>query len=166
MKELHCLSLSLFFVFSFYLSGSNTPPPPGESPPLPPPDQPSIPPPPPPLDDTIAAVPPPPPPLPPLPPPPPPSMIESSKADSWVNRDFHTYCVVLHQGRVVQMAISANPGLKFNRLFILVCSAWQLKLKFSKTKHFIVSLISEQKCSNILAYIFVILSTKFPLILD
>ena len=26
------------------------------------------------------------------------------------------------QGRVVQKAISANPGLKFNRLFILVCS--------------------------------------------
>ena len=25
-------------------------------------------------------------------------------------------------GRVVQKAISANPGLKFNRLFILVCS--------------------------------------------
>ena len=31
-----------------------------------------------------------------------------------VNRDM---------GRVVQKAISANPGLKFNRLFILVCSA-------------------------------------------
>ena len=26
-------------------------------------------------------------------------------------------------GRVVQKAISANPDLKFNRLFILVCSA-------------------------------------------
>ena len=26
------------------------------------------------------------------------------------------------QGRVVQKAISANPGLKFNWLFILVCS--------------------------------------------
>ena len=50
-------------------------------------------------------------------------------------------------GRVVQKAISANPGLKFNRLFILVCSAWQLKF------------------SNILVYIFIILSTKFPLIL-
>ena len=25
--------------------------------------------------------------------------------------------------RVVQKAISTNPGLKFNRLFILVCSA-------------------------------------------
>ena len=25
-------------------------------------------------------------------------------------------------GRVVQKVISANPGLKFNRLFILVCS--------------------------------------------
>ena len=26
------------------------------------------------------------------------------------------------QGQVVQKAISPNPGLKFNRLFILVCS--------------------------------------------
>ena len=32
------------------------------------------------------------------------------------------------QGRVVQKAISANSGLKFNRLFILACSAWQLKV--------------------------------------
>ena len=31
--------------------------------------------------------------------------------------------VCIGQGRVVQKAISANPGLKFNRLFILVCSA-------------------------------------------
>ena len=30
---------------------------------------------------------------------------------------------VMFQGRVVQKAISANSGLKFNRLFILVCSA-------------------------------------------
>ena len=35
----------------------------------------------------------------------------------------------INQGRVVQKVISANPGLKFNRLFILVCSVWQLKLK-------------------------------------
>ena len=61
-------------------------------------------------------------------------------------------------GRVVQKPISDNPRLKFNRLFILVCSTWQLLLKFSKAKHFIVCMISEQK--------FIILSTKFPLILD
>ena len=30
---------------------------------------------------------------------------------------------VKHLGRVVQKAISTNPGLKFNRLFILVCFA-------------------------------------------
>ena len=69
-------------------------------------------------------------------------------------------------GRVVQKAVSANPGLKFNRLFILVCCASQLKLKFSQAKHFIVSMISEHKFSNIFVYIFIILSTKFPLILD
>ena len=56
----------------------------------------------------------------------------------------------INQGRVVQKAISVNPGLKFNRLFILVCSAWQVKLKLSKAKHFIVCMISEQKFSNYL----------------
>ena len=57
--------------------------------------------------------------------------------------------------RGYQKAISANPGLKFNRLFILVCSARQLKLKLSKATHFIVSMISEQKFSNIFVYNFV-----------
>ena len=79
----------------------------------------------------------------------------------------------MHQGRVVQKAISGNPGLKFNqrsvlrrqsrdrnRLFILVCSTWQLQLKFSKAKHFIVCAISEQQFSNILVYIFIIFSIK------
>ena len=33
----------------------------------------------------------------------------------WVNSNL--------VGRVVQKVISANPGLEFNRLFILVCSA-------------------------------------------
>ena len=56
-----------------------------------------------------------------------------------------------HQGRVVWKEISANPGLKFNRL---VCSTWQLKLKLSKAKHFIVCMISEQKYSNIFVYIY------------
>ena len=32
-------------------------------------------------------------------------------------------CKLNHLGRVVQKAISANPGLKLNPLFILVCSA-------------------------------------------
>ena len=67
--------------------------------------------------------------------------------------------------RVVQKTISANPGLKFNWPFILVCSAWQLKLKLFKVKHFIICMISEQKFSNIFVYIFIILSPKFPLIL-
>ena len=72
---------------------------------------------------------------------------------------------ILYWGRLLQKAISGNPGLKFNRLFILVCSTWQLQLKFSKAKHFIVCMISEQKFSNIVVYIFIILSTKFPLIM-
>ena len=69
-------------------------------------------------------------------------------------------------GWVVRKAISANPGIKLNCLFIFVCSAWQLKLKLSKAKHFIICMISEQKFSNVFVYIFIILSTKFPQILD
>ena len=72
-------------------------------------------------------------------------------------------CKIIYSllGRVVEEAISANPGLNFNRLFILVCSAWQLKLKPSKAKHFIVCMIYEQRFSNIFVYIFIIGSTKF-----
>ena len=59
---------------------------------------------------------------------------------------MHLDLKILVQGRVVQKAISANPGLKSNRLFILVCSALVLKLKLSKAKHFMYCLINEQEC--------------------
>ena len=39
------------------------------------------------------------------------------------NGEKKSASVIKYQGRVVQKAISANPGLKFNRLFILVYSA-------------------------------------------
>ena len=85
---------------------------------------------------------------------------------SLIDKQLSRKATLMFQGPVVQKTISTNPGLKFNRLFILVCSAWQLKLKLSKEKYFIVSMISEQKFSNIFVYIFIILSTKFSLILD
>ena len=85
------------------------------------------------------------------------------------NGDIVIVAILLYMERVVQKAINANPGLKFNRLFILVCYILFCFVYFGMfclTKHFIVCMISEKKFSNIFVYIFIILSTKFPLTLD
>ena len=42
----------------------------------------------------------------------------------------------------IKMAINANPGLKFNRLFILVSSVLEHKFKLPKVGHFNNSLLN------------------------